>query len=68
MLTLFTQDMASSRSALTSLMPVLRFVHITYKFPLYNVIPAIEICPLGTKFSQDCLAFDFIKSLLLASG
>ncbi len=34
-----------------------------YKFPLFSVIPAIDICPLSTKFFQDCLAFDFIKSL-----
>jgi hypothetical protein len=39
-----------------------------YKFPSYNLSPPIDICPHGTKFVQDCLAFDFIKSLLLASG
>jgi biotin carboxylase len=36
-----------------------------YKFPLFNVIPAIEICPFGAKFFQDYFAFDFIESLLL---
>ncbi len=35
------------------------------KFPLFSVIPAIEICPFGAKLFQDYLVYDFIKSLLL---
>jgi hypothetical protein len=66
MLTLFTQDMAFSRSGPTLLMPVLRFVLISSLLS-YDVIQLNNIRPLGAKFFQDCFAFDFIKSLVLAN-